>query len=227
LSAVPPPPLPPPPTSNLVGWWKFDEGSGNTAADSSGNKNHGTLHGNPRWVTGHDGSALSFDGVNDYVEIPDDDSLTPSSKITISFWINNRGGVRAGIYKWGACPDSRAHSFQIADKTNIVFASVYEDTMTYGEIYSNGSVSKNRWHHLALTFNRGNVAIYINGQLDKSALMSISSITNDDQPLTIGGYWSYCDEKFLEKALNGIVDELMIFDRALSVEEIQKLFREH
>ncbi|NVL91353.1 MAG: LamG domain-containing protein [Desulfobacterales bacterium] len=224
--APPPPPPPPPPTSNLVGWWKFDEKSGYTAYDSSGNANHGTLHSDPRRVAGHDGSALSFDGVDDCVEIPDDDSLTPSSEITISFWINNRGGNSSGIFKFASC-NLRAYSFQIADESDIVCARVYSDTMTYGDIYSNGSVSKNRWHHLALTFNRGNAAIYINGQLDKSALMSVSSITNDDQPLTIGGYWSYCDEKFLEKALNGIVDELMIFDRALSVEEIQKLFREH
>ncbi|MCJ7673795.1 MAG: hypothetical protein MUO33_01430, partial [Sedimentisphaerales bacterium] len=54
---------------NLVGWWKLDEASGTTAADSSGNAHNGTLNGNPQWVTGYFGGALEFDGGGDYVEI--------------------------------------------------------------------------------------------------------------------------------------------------------------
>jgi len=55
----------------LLAYWKFDEGSGTTAGDSSGNGNDGTLVNGPTWVSGRHGMALSFDGVDDYVEIPD------------------------------------------------------------------------------------------------------------------------------------------------------------
>lgn len=54
---------------NLVAWWTFDDMSGTTAADSSGNGHTGTLNGNPQWVTGYFGGALRFDGSGDYVEI--------------------------------------------------------------------------------------------------------------------------------------------------------------
>jgi len=87
---------------DFIGWWKFDEGEGNIAYDSAGN-NHGTIYG-AQWTTGQINGALDFDGVDDYVEIADDDSLTPSSEITISFWIYNRGGQGAGIYKCADCP---------------------------------------------------------------------------------------------------------------------------
>ena len=55
---------------SLVGWWKLDDGSGTTAADSSGNGSHGTLNGTLEWVEGVLGGALQFDGSTGYVDIP-------------------------------------------------------------------------------------------------------------------------------------------------------------
>jgi len=60
---------------SLAGWWKFDEGSGTTANDSSGNENHGTFNGDPQWVNGKFGKALKFDGGSDYLDVPDSNSL--------------------------------------------------------------------------------------------------------------------------------------------------------
>jgi hypothetical protein len=77
--------------SNLVGYWKFDEGAGTTAADSSGNGNNGTLINGPTWtgvtapLSYSNPQALSFDGVNSYVRIPDSSTLRPGS-ITTSAW---------------------------------------------------------------------------------------------------------------------------------------------
>ena len=80
----------------LVGAWKFDEGSGNIAYDSSGNNNHGTIYG-ATWVDGKFGKALQFDGIDDYVNISASSSLDiiPDKSITVSFLFNLRDISRA------------------------------------------------------------------------------------------------------------------------------------
>src|SRR5450759_5412343 len=73
-------------THGLVGYWKFDEGTGTNATDSSGMGNNGTLTNGPTWTTGKVGGALSFDGTDDYVNVPDNPSLDMSGNLTIEFW---------------------------------------------------------------------------------------------------------------------------------------------
>jgi len=75
-------------TSGPIAYWKLDEGTGTTSADSSLNKNNAILFNGPAWVTGKFGKAIQFDGTNDYLEAPDSSSLDLSSKITLSAWIN-------------------------------------------------------------------------------------------------------------------------------------------
>jgi ligand-binding sensor domain-containing protein len=73
---------------NLVAWYKFDEGSGTTALDSA-NGHNGTVNG-ATWTAGKVGGALSFDGVNDYVDVPDNPALrfTQNSSFTLCAWVN-------------------------------------------------------------------------------------------------------------------------------------------
>src|SRR4030095_10522659 len=74
--------------SDLVAYWKFDEGSGTSAADASGNGNTATLVNGPVWTAGRVGNALYFDGINDNLTVPDSNSLDPSSSFTLSAWVN-------------------------------------------------------------------------------------------------------------------------------------------
>ncbi|MBU4338844.1 hypothetical protein KKD57_04800, partial [Patescibacteria group bacterium] len=74
--------------SGLVGYWNFDEGEGKIAKDLSGNGNDGNLISGPVWIDGKVGKALSFYGVDDYVEIPNSISLNPINELTISFLVN-------------------------------------------------------------------------------------------------------------------------------------------
>ncbi len=71
----------------LVGYWPFDEGSGGTAHDASGNDNHGTLVGDPAWDEGKVGGALSFDGADSELAIPHSSDLNIRDEITISLWV--------------------------------------------------------------------------------------------------------------------------------------------
>jgi hypothetical protein len=213
--------------SNLVAWWKFDEGTGTVAYDSVGH-NDGTLHGNPQWVTGQVGGALDCDGNGDYVQVPDNDSLTPSKEITIAYWLYSRGG--AGIYKYAACPDqtghgspgnSRAYAFDVGTNTHLL---VHQTRDASDQIISIGTVSLNEWHYVAATFNRGQASLYIDGELDSTKMLSVTSIMNDAQPLIIGGYWEYCTPSFVN-AMNGSIDDLRIYNRVLSATEIWALYQ--
>ena len=85
---------------SLVGWWKLDEGGGTTANDSSGNGMNGTLVGGPVWVDGQLKKALQFNGIDQYVEIPHDPSLTVDSEVTVMVWFSAEraiGGRLVGI----------------------------------------------------------------------------------------------------------------------------------
>jgi len=220
--------------SSLVARWAFDEGRGNIAYDSVGAK-HGKIHG-AQWTTGIIDRALSFQGKGDYVEIPDADSLTPRSAFTISYWLYIRDWEGAGIYKMALCPDgsaspgnSRSYLLAVNATDKNVHFRLFSAARTYDELVSLGRVTPNQWQHISATFNRGQAAVYINGHLDNAAQLKVKSIMNDAYPLIIGGLWSYCDDDHLDDhfvdTMGGAINNLMIFNRALSPEEIGRLYR--
>jgi len=214
----------------LVGHWRLDEGQQNTAYDSAGG-NDGTIYGDTSWVPAKVGdSALDFDGDGDYVQIADHDSLKPAEQLTMAFWLYNRGGQPAGIYKYAACPDesgspdnSRAYYVDVNTAGNVSLR-IYSDVNNYDELVSTATAGLNQWHHIAATFDRGAGAVYIDGQLDNSSTMSVSSIMYDYQPLIIGGYWSYCGGQTFHSRLNGRIDDIYIYDRPLAEGEIWQLY---
>ncbi len=214
--------------NGLVAHWRFDDGTGSVAIDSVGN-NHGQIHG-AQWAAGKLGSALDFDGVNDHVQVPDADTLTPSNAMTLAFWSFSTGGTNFGIYKFAFCPEepyspgnSRAYGFAVAD-TDRVHLRIHSSSSTYDELISTGTAARNQWHHLLAVFDQGAAAIYIDGALDSQATLSIKSIMNDVQPLTIGGAWSYCGTDRFLASTKGIIDDVRIYNRALSAAEAQNLY---
>ncbi|MHC4345944.1 MAG: LamG-like jellyroll fold domain-containing protein, partial [Planctomycetota bacterium] len=215
--------------NGLVAHWEFEEGEGSIAYDSAGDKD-GIIYG-AAWTAGVFGGALDFDGDMDRVEVPDDDSLNPSTEITISWWVYNRGGQPATIYKYASCPsepaspgNSRAYGLSVyeAGLTMQIFSSVdTEDNLT-----SEDPVSLDEWHHVAGTFNAGAAALYLDGNPQISDTLTVSSIMNDVQPLIIGGCWEYCGTDSFQSRLNGKADDVRIYDRALTPEEIDEVYQE-
>jgi predicted GH43/DUF377 family glycosyl hydrolase len=132
-----------------VGYWEFDEASGTTLIDSSGNGNTGTVHG-AQWVQGISGNALSFDGVNDYVSIPHSSSLDVSGhEITVEYWVKFPNGWYAGC---------SSESLILYDKGNAYTASMTGSTgkhrfnipyvFPYPES-NKDSWDANVWYHIA------------------------------------------------------------------------------
>jgi hypothetical protein len=132
---------------DLVGWWRFDDGSGTTAADFSGNGNDGTLQGDTAWVTGHLGKALEFDGVDDFVDVPHSESLMVGDEVTVMAWINTPRHLGPGGELWqgilSKSNDPRSYSFY-TDSSGVLHFSVTSGGAYVGPV-STGQVPLNEW----------------------------------------------------------------------------------
>lgn len=219
--------------TNLVSWWRFDEGSGSIAHDSVFG-NDGTIYGDPQWVPGKVGDyALDFDPDGDYVEIPDNDLLTPANELTIAFWAYNRNRIWLGKFSFGdeAYWPSNVNSYYafVGGDDNLAALVVHSSqTAADGNASPVESVPRNEWHHIAMTFNRGEIKVFIDGVLSGSGTATATSIRNDDLPFIIGGSRFYYGENsfiILTDLIDGTIDDLRIYNRELSQAEVYTLYQ--
>ena len=221
------------PLEDLVGEWRFEEGTEGIAADSSGNGNNGTIHGNAMRTAGKLGSSLSFDGEEDYIEIPAAQSLNSiTSKITIEAWIKTDFAQRGTIvdnwfYDKTAEPEIWKRAFVCtaesgADAGKFKFGVTPRGDGT-GQVWlkSNTAVTHDQWTHVAFVSDATNMSIYINGSLD-AVTSAPSQIHQSNRPIHIGA-WNTKEEGYppYDSFFNGTIDEVKIYNRALSADEIQ------
>lgn len=219
-------------SDGLVGYWDMEEGGGQTVYDKSGSGNDGTLGASsaagtddPVFVAGHDstgenGTAMSFDGTDDYVDCGNDSSLNMTSAVTVSVWMklpvlpsqmpeDYPGFIRKG-YKfifWFAKGSNRA-VFKWRDSTG-----TYHDSSPI----TNTVFEANKWYHVVFTYDGSYARAYINGSLDNSTAFSGSLYSNPTESLSLGK----ADQNF-----TGILDEVRIYNRALSEDEIRMLYNQ-
>ncbi len=201
--------------ADIVGWWQFNEGEGSVAYDISGYSNDGTIHGATYvdGVPGKEGYALEFDGSNDYVEVAQGHGLL-SKNITISMWINPPiwDGVTALI-------TSRE---SIGTHGLMFFRNTSPNTLHFdwgGRWNANYLPPTNQWTHLVITRDSNARILYVNGVLNSST--SAGSNPNQDAILRIG-----VDTISNQYNFNGKIDDLRIYSRALTSEEIQTIYTE-
>lgn len=229
----------------LVAKWHFDEGSGSVAKDSSGNENDGTIYG-ATWVDGKYGKALSFDGNGDYVEITPQSDVSAIGDFTISAWTKLKDWKsqtksnkdRQYIF------DGHSHSKTVtSDFSRPGFGLFYDGNSYTEEIHNyihyddgrglelNTKMSlKGKWiHHIFM--RKGNMDYtYIDGQLISANY--IRDVKRDDllnmQHNWFIGTFSGNNPNYNSGVFNygfyGIIDEVKIYSRALTADEITTLY---
>jgi len=207
-----------------VALYHFDEGIGTNVADSSGNGNDGTVYG-AAWTTGISGNALEFDG-SDYINVPDSSSLNNPSAVTVEAWVKldsymsaqdmcsavqkyvwstpGRGGFSLGTANMaGGYSDDGLPAFIIVEDEN------------YDAAVSSAQLSLDTWYHLVGTYDEttNTVRIYVDGE-EKDATSFAGELYSAGVSLEIGR------DLPLSRWFDGTVDEVRIYNRALSPEEI-------
>ncbi len=210
-SGSPPPDI----LTGLQGYWAFNETSGNTASDSSGNNNSGLLTNGPAWnSSGKIGGALLFDGINDYVSLGDPVSLRPSNFITMAAWanFNDVSGTSAILAK----DDSKVplNATFLRMQAGYVVCSIGGT-----RIFVASGVATGQWVHLACTYDGSNIRVYIDG-IQQGVLARTGTIPDESGVgWLIGARTPAGPATFM----NGLLDDVRLYDRALSAVDITGL----
>ena len=199
--------------SQPLAHWKLDDTSGSTALDSIGSHD-GDVSGANWTSSGKMDGALQFDGSNDVVEVPHDDSLSLGPEFTITAWVRNDSPSIAGSYRIiSKETDGDNDSYWVSFQGNTLWAGIGGDFFFASPFLQPGT-----WYHVAVSFDDANneVKIYVDGLKDQT-YETKASLTPNDDPLLIGANW----EK--SKFWDGLLDDVRIYNRVLSDSEVTDL----
>ncbi len=207
--------------SGLVAYWKFDEGSGTTAKDSSGHNRNGTLLSGASWTKGKIGYALRLNGGNNRSGVKTaNTSQLLLQKYTIQLWVKRADAQSHGyMLTKGRSGSSSSQNmnfslhFNAQGKIECSHEYGSNDTM---RVYSKTNLQAKTWYHIALTYDGKVMKLYINGKLDNSTTKGQPPTPCNNVPIVIGNIGE------LDTAPKADIDEVMIFNYARSAQEIQQ-----
>lgn len=224
--------------ANPISWWQA-EGNANDSAGS----HHGAMLAGAGFAPGRIGMAFQFDGVDDSVEIPDDPNLTTPSAITVGAWVYAEsitpaweGGFRIIVSKYnnshdGATPGQDGQvSWDLAvDEFGRFLFVVYSDPVGsngHAEATQDPLALVGQWQHVAASFATATqeMKIYLDGaavptvDLHQPWGMPITTIADSDTPIRIGRTHDN------RATWDGLIDEVLLYDRALSPAEIEQVY---
>ena len=214
--------------SGLAGYWAFNEGSGVTAADSSGSGNTATLVNGVSWVSGKVGDAVSASGVSQYVTVPAV-NLSGTNAVTLTAWVNRTYSTSGGHTLFEATANFNGSTtgfgfFPDDSSCGGIQADVHGNVGYVANCYS--QPSSGVWHHLAIVYDKSQqganeVSFYVDGVL-QTATRSLATSTNTNNfgnnPIYVfsrGGTQEYTA---------GTIDDLRLYSSALTATQIQQVY---
>ncbi|MGV8142086.1 MAG: LamG domain-containing protein [Candidatus Pacearchaeota archaeon] len=193
--------------TGLVAAYTFSEGSGTTTTDASGNGNNGVLINGPIWSLGKYDNGLIFDGVNDYVEVPNSASLNPA-QMTISAWLFDPIAGAGMVVGKGAAGDQ--YHLRVSN-SNLRFRINGSPQIELPVTFTPG------WHHVAGTYDTTNFKLYYDGVLIGTS-PNTAAISTSTTPLRIGIRFDSSGN--ILNPFTGEIDEVRIYNRALTAAEV-------
>ncbi len=202
----------------LIHYWAFDEGAGASVTDLVGTA-HGKLDNfslgvPPAWVAGKAGYALSFDGVGSRVWL-DGSSFSFSNNITLAAWLYPRNATAECAFVALRCSYLNSGLRLFISRNSLVVQGRTTSGWN-GAAFASGSLLSSNWYHVAVVFDKATVRAYVNGIYQGSADWGGDLVMNPNAASLIGTEGSYY--------FNGLIDDLMIFNRTLSAEEVSELY---
>ncbi|MEN6425937.1 MAG: LamG-like jellyroll fold domain-containing protein [Phycisphaerales bacterium] len=205
--------------AELLAWWPFDEGSGTTASDRTGNGNALTFVGDPEWTAGYLDGAIEFDGAGDYLESAIGSGLAVTGEVSMAAWIKlnvvgvdqkvggnqngSTGGFKMTVYS------ANKVEFEIRDSTN---------TSTLNRDVADGTtLEAGVWYHVAGVYSQsaGYIRTYVNGVPDRS-LTTTAVLGASTGPMRIG-----CEPYTVtSNNFNGIIDDVRVYNHAVTETEL-------
>jgi hypothetical protein len=228
--------------NDLSAHWTFDDGSGTTVTDYSGNSLDGTFRtghaafggGDPAWATDRYGNANKAVSFNEgaWIEVPYNAAINPS-EITIALWVNTKD-TRAnnrfmGLHSWNG------YKFQLQDAPKSFFTAA---TVADG-IYDRDTepvLTTDTWYHLAVTFGGGNMTFYVNGIKgnEHDCPGSMAPVANHNLAIGVGSSkyadvdTNYDTDQIIPAAwggfFNGTLDDVRIYSAVLTGSQIKSIY---
>ena len=208
-------------TNGLVGRWEFDEGSGGTANDSSGNGNDGTVNNSPTWIAnpGYSTSfanlySLDFEATNTYIDAGDQAALNVQSTMSITFWIKPDGSSDTFSQVMGKYEDGNNNWIinKYLGETRIRM-DFLEDGTRAQYMSAVDSIPNDTWTHIAVVYSSNNYTLYINGS------NAATTGHGSNNPAASTSFRIGTNTAQSHTHFSGEIDDVRVYNRALSATE--------
>ena len=219
---------------DLVGRWSFDEttpfGSTvgavkDTAPASFGNEAHGTASGAIWEAGGKKGNAAIFDGINDYISIPSTNQLTPNNGISVAGWFKVNEIPGGSTVITGSMVSKRDGYVLSPNQDRSISFFVKTNNGWRVAITPLATLEVGAWQHIVGTYDGSVIKVYVDS-VEKASLATSGNLDHNSEPICVGHDYCGIIQDETNRYFPGSIDELMIYRRALTTQEVVQLRQE-
>ena len=202
------------PNDHFIGWWRFNEGQGDTCQDSSGNQHHLNLIGNPKWFSGRSGTAIHTGKACATGTI--DPRFKTNDTFSLMAWVNTTNPETQEATDFTLDFMGRHCTLGYNTESTEIYLDCpglhLSDRYPRVRVYTEVNIDDGRWHHIAGLYDGNSISIYVDGSINTRVDATGLIDPWDDSALTI--------------TTHGLIDEVRLYNRALSTPEIDAIVHE-